>query len=88
MDPAAFALASALVTRKNTSTGATAFRADTNSVPRSPTASAFGNAMPSTAPTASPATMRLIRLMSLYLRASALKSTSAPCLRSLRFGRL
>ena len=54
---------SALITRKNTKNGATAFRALTNSVPsRVMTARSFGPKAPSRAPITKPMMMRLTKL--------------------------
>ena len=70
MVPAPWALQRALMTRKNTSTGATAFNAPTNSEPRSVMMSVqgctFGMSSAKTMPTARPTRMRLMRLISLY----------------------
>ena len=63
--------ASALATITNTSTGAMPFRAPTNRLPNSSTQPAPGTASASTAPTARPMTMRRIRLVALYLAATA-----------------
>ena len=66
--PSAFA--SALMTRKNTRMGATAFRAETKSVPSSVDDLHVlgGEQRPASAPTTRPMTMRLTRLTSLYFR--------------------
>ncbi len=63
--------ASALDTMTNTSTGAMPFRAPTNRLPNSSTQPAPGTASASTAPTTRPMTMRRIRLVALYLAATA-----------------
>ena len=63
--------ASALATITNTSTGAMPFSAPTNRLPSSPTQPAPGTASASTAPMTRPATMRRMRLTSLYFFATA-----------------
>ena len=52
-----------LMTRKNTRSGATAFKAPTKTLPRMAMAENCGSARPRTAPMLRPATIRLTRLM-------------------------
>ena len=73
MAPAPLALASALMTRKNTRMGATPFSAETNSVPNISSTSLPGQNTPSTAPMIRPTRMRLIRLMPFHFRPIAFK---------------
>ena len=79
--PAARAFANALMTRKNTRMGATAFNAETNRLPSNamnsltpmrmslPSTTAAGIRSASTTPITRPTMIRLIRLISVYLRA-------------------
>ena len=64
--PSLFDEASALTTRINTRTGATALRAPTKSEPSIVSTVRFGRATPRIAPITSPVTILLIRLISFH----------------------
>ena len=67
LPPPSLPQARAAITRKNTSTGAIAFRALTNRVPRMPIPVTPGTARPRIAPTIKPQIIRFTKLMLFHL---------------------